>query len=428
MRFTRARAAAYGTVAILAALALRFTPELPGRTDAGAQASSSPARGGSITAPPILGWQEREDTLGRGESLSALFVRAGLPAASAKEALRAASGEVDARRIPAGLRVTTRRIAHPDSAPAEVVLALAVDRLIRLRRTPGGWAGSEERIPWRTDTVVIAGEIRTSLYAATRTAGAKMLPGGARTELAWKLADIYEYRVDMSRDLQPGDAFRVMVERQVSPNGLVRLGNVLAAGFDVNGERVSAIRFGDGRGGYYDVHGKSLRAAFLRAPLEFRRISSVFGMRRHPILGVWKAHKGTDYSAASGTPVRAIGDGVVVRAGWGRGYGNVLEIRHRNGYVTRHGHLRGFARGVHVGARVDIGQTVAYVGSTGLSTAPHLHFEVLVGGTQRNPGEAIRAAIKGGDPIPASQRGAFEALRDRMIAALESPSVTVAAR
>jgi murein DD-endopeptidase MepM/ murein hydrolase activator NlpD len=192
---------------------------------------------------------------------------------------------------------------------------------------------------------------------------------------------------------------------------------------------MQAIRFGEGRGNYYDQNGKSLRAAFLRAPLEFRRISSVYGMRRHPILGVMKKHTGTDYAARSGTPVRAIGEGVVVRAGWGRGYGNVLEIRHRNGYVTRHAHLRGFAKGVRVGKRVDIGQTVAYVGTTGLSTAPHLHFEVLVGGRQRDPSAAIKAAIKGGDPVPAKERRNFEALRDRMIAALGVPSpVKVASR
>src|SRR5207244_6492256 len=119
-----------------------------------------------------------------------------------------------------------------------------------------------------------------------------------------------------------------------------------------------------------------------------RRISSVFGGREHPILGGWRQHKGTDYAAAMGTPVRAIGDGVIVRAGWGNGYGKVLELRHRNGFVTRYGHLSRFASGIHPGTRVTIGQTIAFVGSTGLSTGPHLHFEVLVDGVQRDPREA----------------------------------------
>ena len=310
-------------------------------------------------------------------------------------------------------------MVHPDSAPNEVVLQLAIDRLVRLRRTATGWAGAEERIPWKTDTIVVAGVIKSSLYEATRAGAADMLPGGARTELAWKIADIFEYRVDMSRDLRAGDAFRAMVERETSPSGTVRLGNVLATSFSLSGQKLDAVRYGEGRGNYYDADGKSLRAAFLRAPLEFRRISSVYGFRTHPILRIRKKHTGTDYAANSGTPVRAIGDGVVIRAGWGNGYGNVLEIRHRNGYVTRHAHLRGFAKGVRAGTRVGIGQTVAYVGSTGLSTAPHLHFEVLVGGVQRNPSEAIKAAIKGGDPVPSKERRAFEMLRDQMLASLD---------
>src|SRR4029078_11017547 len=162
--------------------------------------------------------------------------------------------------------------------------------------------------------------------------------------------------------------------------------------------------------------GKSLRAQFLRAPLEFRRISSTFGNRYHPILGRWKAHKGTDYAASPGTPVRAIGDATVVRAGWAGGYGNMLELRPPNGYVRRYAHLRGFAKGIRAGARVEIGQTVAYVGTTGLSTGPHLHFEVLVGGVQRDS----RAALKStrGEPIRKADFGAFEMRREQLLATL----------
>ncbi|HEY7394463.1 MAG TPA: M23 family metallopeptidase, partial [Gemmatimonadaceae bacterium] len=158
--------------------------------------------------------------------------------------------------------------------------------------------------------------------------------------------------------------------------------------------------------------------AFLRAPLEFRRISSIFGSRRHPILGDVRQHKGTDYAADAGTPVRAIADGVVTRRGWGGGYGNVLEIRHRNGYVTRYGHLRGFASGIRVGSSVSIGKTVAYVGTTGLSTGPHLHFEVLVNGKQRDPRLALKATV--GDRIPEEERSAFEALRHRLLESMST--------
>src|SRR6185503_12699909 len=213
-------------------------------------------------------------------------------------------------------------------------------------------------------------------------------------------ADVYEYRVDMSRDLQRGDQFKVVAERSVGPSGAVRIGQILAATFKLSGSVINAIRFANGstRGDYFDQDGKSMRAAFLRAPLEFRRISSVFGLRQHPILGGMREHKGMDHAAALGTPVRAIGDGVITRQGWGNGYGNVLEIRHRNGFVTRYGHLSRYQSGLHVGSRVTIGQTIAYVGSTGLATGPHLHFEVLVNGQQRDPRVALRSG--GGEPIP----------------------------
>jgi murein DD-endopeptidase MepM/ murein hydrolase activator NlpD len=166
-----------------------------------------------------------------------------------------------------------------------------------------------------------------------------------------------------------------------------------------------------------------MRAAFLRAPLEFRRISSVFGGREHPVLGGWRLHKGTDYAANLGTPVRAIGDGVVVREGWGSGYGNVLEIRHRNGFVTRYGHLSRFARGLHTGARVTIGETIAYVGSTGMSTGPHLHFEVLVNGQQRDPRVALRSS--GGDPIPPEERADFARAKEQLLASLGTSAAGV---
>jgi murein DD-endopeptidase MepM/ murein hydrolase activator NlpD len=134
-------------------------------------------------------------------------------------------------------------------------------------------------------------------------------------------------------------------------------------------------------------------------------------------------HKGLDYAADAGSPVRAIGDGVITRMGWGNGYGNVVEIRHRNGFVTRYGHLKGYAAGVHVGSRVEMGKTIAYVGSTGLSTGPHLHFEVLVNGEQRDPRTALKR--DGGDPVPAAERPQFGALRDQLLASLETPTTGV---
>jgi murein DD-endopeptidase MepM/ murein hydrolase activator NlpD len=402
-----ARTITYGVVALAALVAILFTRPIPERR---------PAEALLRTVPRAPSWVARTDTLARGETLSGLLGRAGLARDDVADVLESATA-LDARRVPAGIAVTTRAL-DGDSLPREIVFHLAVDRVLRVARDETGWTSTEERLPWTTDTIAVRGEVRTTLYAAFDDA-ASGLPSRARSELAWSLADIYEYKVDMSRDLQPGDAFRVLVERQTGPQGIVRTGRILAATFTLSGREIQAVRHEpEGRkASYYDQDGKSMRAAFLRAPLEFRRISSVFGRRRHPILGTTRAHKGTDYAAGSGTPVRAIGDGIVVHAGWRGGYGNTLEIRHRNGYLTRYAHLRGFARGVRAGRSVGIGQTVAYVGSTGLSSGPHLHFEVLVSGVQRDPRTALTR--QGGEPLASSERAAFQSSRSRLLALLD---------
>ena len=404
------RIAVYSVVALALAGALRFTPQLP-------DAERKPAEV-LVAQAATPSWKLRFDTLGRGESLRSVLRRGGLSEAATSQAL-AAAASLDQRRIPAGMPVTIKSEAS-DSVPSEVTLQVATDRLLHLRRSGESWVGDDERLPWTTDTIVVGGTIASNLYDAMNVSTKNDLPAAARQQLAWSLADVYEYRVDMSRDLQAGDEFTVVAERSVTPSGAVRIGNVIAATFKLSGSVVNAVRFASASvsGQYFDQNGKSMRAAFLRAPLEFRRISSVFGGREHPVLGGWRLHKGTDYAANMGTPVRAIGDGVVVRRGWGNGYGNVLEIRHRNGFVTRYGHLSRYAD-VRVGSRVAIGQTVAYVGSTGLSTGPHLHFEVLVNGEQRDPRTALKST--GGEPVPASERVAFTELRDHLLASLETP-------
>lgn len=267
----------------------------------------------------------------------------------------------------------------------------------------------------KVDTVTVSGVIHSSLYSALNHSDAADLPREARAELAYSLADIFEYRVDMSKDLQDGDKFHILVERLQKPNGSILVNKILGARLALSGNEMDAILFkGSGSTGeYFDATGKSLRAAFLRAPVAFRRISSIFGGRRHPVLGIWRQHKGTDYAAAMGTPVRSIGDGVVIFAGRKGGYGNVIDVRHRNGFVSRYGHLRNFAKGIHTGTHVGIGSTIAYVGMSGLATGPHLHFEVLVGGVQRDPKVALR--MKGGLPIASSERGMFDRMKSRTL-------------
>lgn len=366
-------------------------------------------------------WRERVDTIHRGEPLSRVLERAGLDPKDAASALLA-SQNINARAIRAGTTITTR--VQPDSGQSEIVFQLAIDRIIRLtRNATSSWSESEERLPWTTDTVVVGGVVNSTLVNAIAD-GAGSFPSAQRMELAYALADLLEYRVDLSRDLQKGDSVRVLVERQRAPNGLVRTGNILAARLTVDGKPVETMRFEqNARASYFDGEGKSMRAAFLRAPLAFRRISSVFGMRKHPILGITRAHQGIDYAAASGTPVRALGNGRVIFAGWKGGYGRVVEIRHTNGYVTRYGHLSAFGTGIRAGSSVSISQTIGRVGASGLATAPHLHFEVLVGGVHRNPNQAFRNQT--GEPLAAGQRAAFAALKSRLLTALDGRGTDV---
>lgn len=276
------------------------------------------------------------------------------------------------------------------------------------------------------DTLAIAGVIRSSLYNALNESGAGVLPPSARHKLAWSLADIFEYRVDMSRDLSQGDKFHVLVERLQKPNGAIIVNKVLGARLALGrggDSELEAIQFNSAGGSpkYFDASGKSLQAAFLRAPVAFRRISSMFGSRRHPIFGTWRKHTGTDYAAAMGTPIRAIGDGVVIFAGRRGGYGNAVDIRHANGMVSRYGHMRNFAKGTRVGARVAMGSTIGYVGMTGYATGPHLHFEILVRGVQRDPKLAL--SNNTGDPIPSSERPLFHKMRNQTLASLSQARI-----
>jgi murein DD-endopeptidase MepM/ murein hydrolase activator NlpD len=276
------------------------------------------------------------------------------------------------------------------------------------------------------DTLAIAGVIHSSLYNALNESGVGVLPPSARHQLAWSLADIFEYKVDMSRDLRAGDKFHLLVERLQKPNGAIIVSKVLGVRLALSGgtSPLEAIHFdtpGSSTGQYYDASGMSLRAAFLRAPLTFRRISSIFGARKHPIFGQWRNHTGTDYAAAEGTPIRAIGDGVVIFAGRKGGYGNMIDIRHRNGMVSRYGHMRNFAPAMRQGTRVTMGSTIGYVGMTGWATGPHLHFEIRIGGVAHDPKLALQS--RSGEPIPLGERSLFQKMRTQTLASLSQAHV-----
>jgi murein DD-endopeptidase MepM/ murein hydrolase activator NlpD len=365
---------------------------------------------------------EFSDTLRRGETLAHLFARHGLGAAEVKEL----AALLDLRKLRAGLVFQVRR-SHADSAPDQVMVRTGPAQRLTLTRQSSGWRATADSIQWSVDTVRYAGSIETSLYEALdRAVPPASLAGDARTQLAWELADVFAWELDFSRDLQPGDAFQVVLERLTSEEGETRAGNVLAAELEVNGKPLSAFQFvADGKPGYFDGAGRSLRRAFLRAPVEFRRISSRFNRSRmHPVLGYARRHEGTDYAAASGTPVMSAGDGTVVSAGWSGGYGRMVVVRHSNGITTRYGHLRGFAGGVRAGSRVSQGQVIGYVGSTGLATGPHLHYEFRVNGVARDPS---RVDLGNGAPIAPSLVPAFDADRLQLSHLLLGQPVTAVA-
>jgi murein DD-endopeptidase MepM/ murein hydrolase activator NlpD len=246
-----------------------------------------------------------------------------------------------------------------------------------------------------------SGEIQTSLFAATDAAGLS-------DSVAVQLADVFSSEVDFHRDLRPGDRFAVVFEAFYSNGEFVRTGRIVAAEFTNARRTYRAVYFQDthGRGGYYTPGGKNMRKTFLRSPLEFSRISSGFSTSRfHPILNTWRAHNGVDYSAPTGTRVKATADGYVQFVGRQGGYGNLVVVRHNDGHSTAYGHLSGFAKSLHAGLRVNQGDVLGYVGMTGLATGPHLHYEFRVNGVHQNP---LRLAVPPGPPITADLRTAFE--------------------
>jgi murein DD-endopeptidase MepM/ murein hydrolase activator NlpD len=379
----------------------------------------------TVAARPVVPVAETLDTLERGETVSDLFARHGVLDLDLNRV--DASVSFDPRRLRSGLVFGFRR---PDTAttPTEISVRTGPEQRIVFQRAGERWTTVVEPIAWTAETMRIEGGIDNSLYEALDAqVGDDKLDAADRQRLAWDLADVYAWQVDFTRDIQPGDRFQVVFERLVTADGEVRFGRVLAADLTMSGKSLTAFRFeGDGHPTFYDAGGSSLRRAFLRAPVQFRRISSSFARARfHPVLGITRRHEGTDYAASPGTPVMAAGDGVVLRAGRAGGYGNLIELRHRNGITTRYGHLRGFARGIRVGARVEQGQTIGYVGSTGLASGPHLHYEFRVNGVAK---DSRRVELGNGAPIRDGLRADFQIERDRLLALLHPEPPAAVAR
>lgn len=279
---------------------------------------------------------------------------------------------------------------------------------VSIRRVDGRLEAREEPIALERQVAMGAAEIRTSLFAAIDAAG---IPEAVATQIA----DILDGEIDFNRDLRRGDTLRVVYEviREADSLDPPVVSRILAMELVVNRARHEAVWFErdeSGEGEYFAFDGRSLRKAFLRHPVEFSRVSSGFSnARMHPILKYTREHKGVDFAAPTGTKVRTSGDGVIEFIGQQRGYGNVIEVRHRNGISTLYAHLRGFAPGMSSGTRVTQGEVIGYVGSTGWSTGPHLHYEFKVNGDHVDP---LSVVMPGSVPLDAAELAQFVAQTD----------------
>jgi murein DD-endopeptidase MepM/ murein hydrolase activator NlpD len=283
---------------------------------------------------------------------------------------------------------------------------------------------SVERIPKQTTVVTVEGSINRE----TNSLSAAIDKAGERIELALGMADVFSGEIDFNSDLQPGDNFRVLVERHTREGKLSGYGAILAAEFVNDNRRLKAIRFTpeDGPPAYYDENGRSLKRFFLKSPLKFEpRITSRFSSsRKHPILGYARAHNGVDYYAPAGAPVGSVAPGVVTFAGWTNGGGRTVKVRHPNSYETEYLHLS--AIGVRAGARIGQGDLVGRVGKTGLATGVHLHYGLKKNGRYVNPVIEHRN-MPPGDPVAPSLMNAFTSDRDRYFSLLFNPSSARAA-
>lgn len=290
-----------------------------------------------------------------------------------------------------------------------------------IERTPEGEiTARKDELAHETRETVISGVIESSFYEDAIKAGAD-----AQSVVA--LTDIFAWDIDFASDIRTGDSFNILAEALYVEGVPVKTGRIMGAEMVNGGKKYVAIYYeGKNGSGYYNEEGKSLKRSLLKSPLRFRRISSYFSKSRfHPILKKYRAHHGVDYAAPVGTPIEAAGSGIVKIAGWHGGYGNLVEIRHNNGYVTRYGHLSKIRKGIRPGSKVGQGDIVGYVGCTGLCSGPHLHYEVRINNNLVNPLSVKSVADRS---ISKKERQAFAATRDQVVARLSTGSGTAVAR
>jgi murein DD-endopeptidase MepM/ murein hydrolase activator NlpD len=396
------------------------TPDAPASTPVRAAPASGQAAPSSLAAAPLAGAQiggaqlalSRIDVIvTRNDTLDRIFRRLKLSLADLASIryLPGARANLDSLRPGESLH-----LMHRDGQLFGLERRLNESQTLKVSRDVGGLKADVVQNALDSRRRTVRGRIDSSLFEAVQAAG-------AHDQTAVALADIFGWDIDFVLDVRPGDAFVVTYDEIWRDGAYVKDGPIEAAAFVNQGHEYRAVRYTDPEGGshFYTPEGKSLHKAFLRAPVEFTRVSSRFNSaRRHPILNLIRAHKGIDYAAPVGTPVKAAGDGRIRFAGLKGGYGNLVEIEHSASIVTVYGHLSRFAHGTHAGARVTQGTVIAYVGMTGLATGPHLHYEYRVNGVFKNP---QTVALPGAAPIDARWNADFLARSAPLLATLDAP-------
>lgn len=332
-------------------------------------------------------WFTEQITVRRGDTLMDILNRAGIASSEAHAAVQSLRTVYDPRRLRAGQELLIRAAHEPADAGTRRLVGLDFDldfdHAVRVTRGPdGSYATAKVARPQRRDLLHRTGVIDDSLYLSAERAA---LPH----DVTIGLIKLFSWDVDFQRDVRRGDRFEALFEVVALEDGSesVRGGDLLYASLSIDGRLFEGYRFElpDDRVAYFDRSGKSLRKFLMRTPIDGARLSSRFGMRRHPILGYNRMHQGVDFAAPTGTPIYAAGDGRVEIAKRNGGYGKYVRLRHTGEYSTAYAHLSRFAKGIEPGRRVRQGQVIGYVGTTGRSTGPHLHYEVLRNGAQINP-------------------------------------------
>jgi murein DD-endopeptidase MepM/ murein hydrolase activator NlpD len=375
--------------------------------------------GGEIAAAPAASpprWVEFEIT--RGDTLAKLFQQAALSAALLHRITHSSDTAASLAKIRPGQ--TLRLRLDSDGELTELVLQRDRVSSLRIQAVDDGFAAAEERRDLERTVVTATGVIESSLFVDGQKAGLD-------DNLIMELAAIFGWDIDFALEIRAGDHFSVVYEELYLEGEKVRNGDILAAEFVNQGHAYRAVRFLNESGdvAYYDPEGRSKRRAFIRTPVKFARVSSGFTTRRwHPVLKTWRSHKGVDYAAPTGTPVKATGDGKVTFRGRKGGYGKVVFIEHAGRYTTVYGHLSKFSSRAKNGSRVKQGQVIGYVGQTGLATGPHLHYEFRVDGVHRNP---LTVKLPKSAPLPKSQLATFQEQAEPLLARLDKLGSTMLA-